>query len=181
MLVDRFLKPFELLIKRMTAKYNYAGKWTYKVIGQNPDNSLELRPIESSNVPPLSKVKIICNSPGMVTKVKEGAIGYVEFADFDPSRPLCVGFDPDTSKFISVEIGENAAKVVRNGDLIASGGAGQLITLMPLSGVGAPPSNAVVAGVPHLVSFSAIPPTPALADPLYGVAVSGSDKLLAST
>jgi hypothetical protein len=83
-------------------------------------------------------------------------------------------YDPDKVELMSVlDGGRSFARV---GDIVQGGGPGTVCTLMPLTLVGAPPNNAIVAGVPCMISFSATPPTPATAAPLFSAIAGGIPK-----
>jgi hypothetical protein len=160
---------------------DYSREWPCKVVTQNIDGTLQLLPddeVMRGNGRGLDHVPIRYGMPGMKALISAGARCHLAFAAGDPSRPF-VGsweYDPSTVELITVlDGGQDQARV---GDLTQQGGVGTVVTFSNLAGlpVGAPPNNALQAGIPYLISFGPIPPTLLLANPLYGFITTGKSK-----
>lgn len=138
--------------------------------------TLDLLPDDAKIAGPgLGAVPLRVGLPGFTVEVPEGARVLLTFDNGDPSIPAAQLFDPGSVKGITFADGTQA--VARQGDLVIAGGVGLLVTLVPLPpAVPAPPNAAVVCGVPHMISFSAVPPTPLKADPLYGSIATGRQE-----
>lgn len=176
----------ETLVRRIIERATDSrllGPYRYRVVSMNSDNRVNLQAVSArAGVPDMLLVEQWPGVAGADAVLTSGSLVLVEFADGgDPTLPVVTHYRgrQDTS-FIPVSLafcgGTRAA--MGQGDLVQSGGPGTIVTLLPVTGVGAPPNNAVVAGVPHYISFSATPPTPVLADPLYGAGMTGAQKVL---
>lgn len=158
------------------------GKYRYRVVNMAVDGRVELQAI--SKAAGLPDVKPIAQWPGVAgahAELAPGAEVLVEFVEGSRAMPIIshfagkggVGFVP-----VSLAFCGSTQAAARQGDLVQSGGVGTIVTLVPVApAVPAPPNGAVVAGVPHLISFSSTPPTPLAADPLYGAVSTGSPKV----
>ncbi|NIP89659.1 MAG: hypothetical protein GWO21_12160 [Gammaproteobacteria bacterium] len=154
------------------------GSYRYRVV-QMSGNRADLQVVrQAPGLPDMVRVPQ-WSAPGYHAELAKGAEVLVMFADGDRGFPVvthAVGKDGSGHVPVSVQIAGGGRKVARQGDLVQCGGAGTICTLMPLSGAGAPPNNAIVAGVPVVISFSSTPPDPAglTAKPLYGAISTGS-------
>jgi hypothetical protein len=169
-------------LKAEQQEIDYSREYPCKVVTQNTDGTLQLLPDdEIMRARGLDHVPIIYGIPGMKALVKNGARCDLTFAAGDPSRPRVTGWEYDPDKVTLITSVDGTQAVARQGDLVQIGGPGTVVTLIPLPlGVGAPPNNAIVAGVPCLISFSAEPftvPTAALAVPAYGTIATGAPKV----
>ena len=173
-MTDRMKSALESFVRRITRRYDYAGAYAYTVVSQNTDGTLELQPDAAGKMPGLSHVPCAWGDPGTTATVSKGARCRVMFADQSPEKPFVLGWENGAS--IVVTHGGGTQPLARQGDLIQAGGPGLVVTLMPLYPIPAPPGT-IAPGTPitALISFSATPPTPASATPLYGVVGSGSD------
>lgn len=168
--------------KKRQHEIDYSREYPCKVVTQNTDGTLQLLPDdEIMRARGLDHVPIIYGMPGMKALVKNGARCDLTFAAGDPSRPRVTGWEYDPDKVTLITSVDGTQAVARQGDLVQIGGPGTVVTLIPLPlGVGAPPNNAIVAGAPCLISFSAEPftvPTAALAVPAYGTIATGAPKV----
>jgi hypothetical protein len=120
-------------------------------------------------------------APGYHAELVPGCEVLVSFADGDRGAPVvthAIGADGAGHVPVSVSISGGERPTAAQGDLVMSGGPGTVCILTPVTGVGAPPNNAVVAGVPHLISFSALATDVGpLAKPLPGAIATGSQKV----
>lgn len=146
-----------------------------KVVTQNPDGTLQLLPDDDvMKSAGLDHVPIRYGIPGIKATVAEGARCHLAFAAGDVKRPFVCSWEYDPDKIVLISIFDGLQSAGRVGDLVTSGGPGLVVTLTPVSLVGAPPNNAIAAGMPCLLSFSAVPAlTPADQVPLYGAISSG--------
>lgn len=85
---DRLKAGLEAIFRtRLDPRIDAAACYWAKVIAQNADGTLELRP-DSPKLPDLSKVPIRLGIPGTSVKVAAGARVVVEFADGDMTQPM---------------------------------------------------------------------------------------------
>jgi hypothetical protein len=159
---------------------------TYVVASTEADGRLNLTPpTDAPHLPELGRVEQ-WTMGGAKCFAKPGSEVLVLFRDRKGTRPVAVAFAPPTPE--QLEIGATTSVTVgtadtalfgaRRGDLTSSGGPGTMCTLMPLTGAGLPPNNAIGAGIPCLISFGPLPPTLLTADPLYGTIMTGSNLML---
>lgn len=142
--------------------------------------TLDLKPDdESLEGLGLGAVPLRVGLPGWEIEVPQGARVMLSFDEGDPSKPAAALFDPKS--VTKITYADGSQPVGRLGDLVVSGGLGTTVTFSSLLGlpIGAPPNNAMVVGVPYLVSFSLVAPTLTEADPLYGSVASGREEMLA--
>jgi len=168
-------------LTRLPRQIDFSREYPCKVVTQNPDGTLQLLPDdEVMKSRGLDHVPIRYGIPGMKAKVANGARCHLAFAAGDPARPFVCSweYDPDKVELLTVLDGAQGRSGV--GDLVQCGGPGTVVNLIPLPlGVGAPPNNAIVAGVPCLISFSEVPLTVATAAeavPLFGTVSTGMAK-----
>lgn len=164
-------------VARLGQHIDFSREYPCEVVTQNPDGTLQLLPddeiMKSSG---LDHVPIRYGIPGIKATVSKGARCHLAFAAGDPTRPYVSVWEYDPEKVTLNSIFDGAQSLARVGDLVQSGGPGTIVTLMPITLVGAPPNNAIVAGVPCMISFSAIAPTPLSAAPLFGSIATGIPK-----
>lgn len=181
-LSDRIKGAIEAFVLRITSKYDYSGFCAYTVVAQNADDTLELKPIDPDKHPALSKVEMRFETPATRCRVKVGAECTVVFANMDPSRYFVFGGFKH-GDFEELHFGNNTVPIARQGDLVESGGAGTFVQFCSPSSPGVPLSL-VLSGQgsatvslpgPFLVSFSAEPPTMAIADPMVGFILTASE------
>lgn len=80
-------RALEAIIRSVTAGSLYLGQFPAKVIAQNADGTLELKP-EDSRLPGMTRVPIRYGIPGVTAKVAAGARIGIEFESGDPTRPV---------------------------------------------------------------------------------------------
>jgi hypothetical protein len=155
------------------------GMWRYRVVRMAVDGRVELQAVRrAAGLPDVAPVSMWPGVAGAHAELTPGAEVVVEFVEGDRTQPVIthfagkdgVGFVPASLAFCG-----STQAAARQGDLTQSGGAGTVCVLTPIPpAVPAPPNGAVVAGVPHLISFglAAVPQAP-----LYGAISSGSPKV----
>jgi len=176
-LSDRFKAGIEAFVNRLVGRYDYAFVWSYEVVAQNADDTLELKLDVPSKVPGLSKVPVIWGNAGVTATVRKGARCFVAFINGDPSMPRVIGFEHGS--YTAIKAGDDGLPMARQGDLVQCGGPGTVVNIVltaPVPVVTPAGPGSIVPPTPilGLVSFSAIPPTGATADPLFGVVSTGS-------
>jgi hypothetical protein len=155
------------------------GVWRYRVVNMKVDR-VDVQAIRAAaGLPDLLTISMWPGAAGAHALLTPGAEVLVQFVEGDREQPVITGFSgkgaPGHVPQSLILCGGTMA-VARQGDLIMAGGPGTMCTLMPVSGVGAPPNNAIVAGIPCFISFDTTPPAPPglTAKPLYGSIQTGS-------
>ena len=167
-------------ITETTTRRRLFGKYRYRVVRMRGDR-VELQAYTSRpGLPDVLPVSMWPGVAGAHAELAAGAGVLVEFIEGDRAQPMVTGFiGKDGQGFVpeSLTLCGSAQRVARQGDLVQSGGPGCSVVF---TGAGAPPNNAVVVGLPYLVSFSADPSAVGpLAAPLYGAISTGSPKVKA--
>jgi hypothetical protein len=169
-LTDRLKSGIEEFVKRLTARYDYAGVHGYTVVAQNADFTLELKPDDPKIDPPLPKVPIKYDSPSNRVTVKAGATCNVMYTNKDPTRPFAFGFDP--GEYELIEIGTDGQKIAQQGGLVLSGGKTAMVSFfsiegLPLSLVQTPTQGAATVSIPgpFFVRFGSTVVPPSAIDP----------------
>jgi hypothetical protein len=169
---------FERLVRAIMGDVRYHKQYPSTVQGQS-GMTLDLLPDDETIRGPggLSGVPLRIGLPGFTVQVPSGARVLLSFDEGNPAKPVASLFDPGS--VTSIHFADGTQANARQGDLVVSGGVGLVATFStPAGPVGAPPNNAMVPGVPYLVSFSPVVPTLLKADPLYGSIATGNPKHL---
>ena len=185
--LDRFNANLDALVADAVAKafknLAYAGMWEYTVKGFNEGNqTATLSPVASDLLPQLTNIPI--SLPALQSKLHEGMIVTVAFANFDPAKPRIVNLD-----FASTYDG--ALAISRQGDMTTTPqmviGLASLMTTAA-AGLASPPLTPVGAAFTALATalqnayalvLAPPPPPPFIANVggmanLYGCVSSGS-------
>jgi hypothetical protein len=125
-LSDRAKASLDEYVDRRASKYDYAGVFAYTVVTQNSDGSVDVEPEDPNLSPPLSGVEILYDNPATKITVSKGAQCRVHFVNKDPRRPEAFGFKRGSYKLL--EFGDDGFPLARQGDLVAIGGVGLVIT-----------------------------------------------------
>jgi hypothetical protein len=125
---DRVKADFWQTVQRITSRYDYAIPYTYEVVAQNSDGSLELKP-ESPNAPNISHCPVWWGEPGVTNTVSTGARCLVMFGNADPGNPMVLGWIHGHSLVTTLEDGTKP--MCRAGDLGYSYTPVVGITVMP--------------------------------------------------
>lgn len=157
---------------------DFSREYPCKVVKQNLDGTLQLLPDDAvMRSAGLDHVPIRYGIPGIKATVSPGARCHLAFAAGDQTRPFVGSWEYDPDKVVINSIFDGAQSLARVGDLVTTGGPGLVCTLTPVSLVGVPPNNAIVMGMPCMISFSALPfLTPAEQVPAFGAISSGIPK-----
>jgi hypothetical protein len=123
---DRLTRAVGAIVRHLTAHLDYFALYPSKLVSQNSDGTLELKP-DDSRLPGLSKVPIRYGIPGVTVKVASGARVLVGFEGGDPGSPVATLWELgsvtemtiDASTDIKVNGGTQA--VARQGDSVHAG------------------------------------------------------------
>lgn len=160
------------------------GHFRYRVINMAGDRVNVQCVRKLSGVPDLLAISMWPGVAGAHSILSPGAEVLVEFIEGDRTQPMITHFagkDGVGHVPVTLELCGNAFSAARMGDLVESGGPGLQVVLQPIGGIGAPPNNAVVVGVPHFLTFSPVPLLDVVAGtdavPLNGAITTGSDHV----
>jgi hypothetical protein len=112
----RLLGALKSLIRKAFARIDYLAPYACRVVAQNGDGTLELRP-DDEKLPGYSRVPIRAGLPGVVVKVAAGARVTLQFERGDPSRPMATVWEQ--SGMTELQIG-GAAPIMRQGDVVST-------------------------------------------------------------
>ncbi len=123
---DRLTRAVGAVVRHLTAHLDYFALYPAKLVSQNDDGTLELKP-DDSRLPGLSKVPIRYGIPGVTVKVASGARVLLGFEGGDPQQPVATLWEKgsvtemtvDASTDIKVNGGTKA--VAREGDSVHAG------------------------------------------------------------
>lgn len=121
--LDGAKKALQALVRAMTQKYDYHAVRAAKVVSQNDDYTLELKP-EDEAWPGMSHVPIRTGLPGCRFKVTAGARVLFTFEDGNPTRPVVTGWDEAGVERIIFKAGivdlrdEKGRAIACNGDAV---------------------------------------------------------------
>lgn len=177
--LDRIKEPLARFVRWVMRDTRYHALYPATVQGQDSAGLLDLYPDDAIvRGTGTSKVPIRYGAPGVSAKVPVGARVMLGFANGDPQSPYAALWD--TGAITSLSLDGGTQQVARVGDLVTAGGPGTVVTLTTMLPIPAPAFQ-VPPGTPiqALISFSAVPPTPVTAEPLYGSIASGAAKVLA--
>lgn len=169
---------FRGIVERVTDGQVF-GSWRYRVLSMSVDGRVNLQIVNKrAGLPDALPVEQWAGTAGGHAELAQGAIVLVEFIEGDVTLPRVVGYAGKGNQNrvpVSLEFCGPGRPVARLGDLCRGGGAGTVVTFAPVT----PALGPVVPGVPYLISFSAVPPTPVFASPLFSAVASASGKVSA--
>jgi hypothetical protein len=130
---SRLLSALGRLIEQLTARHQFAGAYSYRVVSQDGDR-LDLQPERSSTgMPWLQRVRPRY-FPGLRVEYSESSLGslvVVQFLDSDPARPVVTGGDdPESAAWLPETV-----RIDADGDVEVAGGIwpvllnGQTVTI----------------------------------------------------
>lgn len=130
-----------------------------RVLAQNADRSLELRPDAASGMPDLSRVPLRA-LPGVQVELAAGAYVEVAFADGDLSRPFAMLGDETTSDLVRLTFAGGSHALAREGDDVHAGTVTAIVgaatpvvfTYTPHGGLPQPASPTLVLSGGHITS-----------------------------
>lgn len=126
--LDRAKEGLAVFVRRLFARVDYFALYPSKVVAQNADGTLELRP-DSDRLPGLSKVPVRLGVPGSV-KVSGGARVLLGFEEGDPGRPIATLWE--TRTVIEIRLGDGTMEPAALGTTLKNwiGTAAQPSTLL---------------------------------------------------
>jgi hypothetical protein len=159
------------------------GKYRYRVVRMSADR-VECQAVRAgAGLPDVLPVSMWAGVAGAHAELTPGAEVLLEFIEGDRTMPILAGFagkDGVGHVPVSLTLCGSTQAAARQGDLVQSGGVGTVVTLTPVATLlPGPLAPCVGIGLPYLISFDAVPPTPILAAPLYGAISTGSPKVRA--
>jgi hypothetical protein len=127
---DRMRAALQKIVRQMTRTMDFLAKVPAKVVSQNGDGSLELRPVEP-RWPGLSRIPIRYGVPGVRAKVKPGSIVAVEFENGDPAKPVATVWADESVADLTIKAdrlvidaldidAQHGRPVARVGDLVST-------------------------------------------------------------
>lgn len=90
------------IVRQMTRTIDFLAAYPARVVKQNGDGSLELKP-KSEKMPGMSRIPIRYGVPGVRAKVKAGSFVNVEFEHGDPSAPVATVWDRESVSELTVK------------------------------------------------------------------------------
>lgn len=135
---DRLLRALRAIVREMFPRYDFLGKYRYRVLAMVGDR-VDLQAVrKGAGLPDILPVPIASGMAGLSAELTPGAIVLVEFIEGDPQLPVITAFSRDGgSTFLpvslvldatdtvrigeqadAVELGAATAVVVRDGDLV---------------------------------------------------------------
>lgn len=90
-MMDRVKQSFSAFVRSVMHETDFHAFYPSKVLSQNPDGSLEVRP-DNTDVPACSRVQIRYGLPGVAVAVTGGRV-LLGFEGGDPSKPMAALFE----------------------------------------------------------------------------------------
>jgi hypothetical protein len=114
---SRLLSALGRIVEQLTARYRFAGSYSYRVVAQDGDR-LDLQPERSAAAMPwLSRVRPRY-FPGLRVDHQLGSLVVVQFLDSDPARPVVTGGDdPESEGWLPETV-----RIDADGDVEVAGG-----------------------------------------------------------
>jgi hypothetical protein len=153
--MDRLKEALAAFVRSVTSRLDYLALYPCKVLSQNGDGTLELKP-DDDRLPGLSKIPVKLGLPGVEVKVTSGAKVLLGFEQGDPQKPVATLWEKDSLDTITVtastkvnimapDIVLNGSQpVARQGDSVMVSSIGAPTVLVP----GTPMFGTIVAGNP---------------------------------
>lgn len=147
----------------ITRHHDYQAQRAAKVVAQNDDYTLELKP-EDEVWPGMSKVPIRTGIPGCRFKVAKGARVLFTFEDGDSTRPVVVGWDDAGVEKIIFKAGivdlrdEKGRAIACNGDMVMVPSTKPIPVQLFLEAAGTSPAIAPVLSGTTPVGTATFPP-----------------------
>lgn len=110
MAADRLKAALEAFVRQATARTDYLGIFGARVLSQNADGTLELKP-DDARLPGLSRVPFRYGVPGVTATVAAGTRVGVEFEAGNPARPVVTLWELGSVTKLEVD----ASSIVFNG------------------------------------------------------------------
>lgn len=126
---DAIRDGLERIVRQATAHVDYYAIYAGKVVAQNADGTLEIRP-DAAHMPGFSRIPIAYGVPGISATVASGARVHVKFEQGSPAHPKAEVIDPTALKAITVKasqkvtidapeiVAQNGRPLARVGDMV---------------------------------------------------------------
>lgn len=90
------------IVRQMTRTIDFLAMYPAKVVSQNGDGTLELKPT-SDRMPGMSRIPIRYGVPGVRAKVKRDSYVALEFEQGSPSRPVATVWDRESVAELTIK------------------------------------------------------------------------------
>jgi hypothetical protein len=123
---DRLTRAVGAIVRHLTAHLDYFALYPSKLVSQNSDRTLELKP-DDNRLPGLSKVPIRFGIPGVTVKVASGARVLLGFEGGDPGAPVATLWESGSVTELTIDatsdikVNGGSAAVAREGDSVHAG------------------------------------------------------------
>lgn len=170
--VSRLVAGLAAIVRGLTSRVDYLAIYRARVVSQNEDGTLELRP-DDPRVPPASRVPIHYGVPGVRATVAAGAFVDLGFQGGSPEAPIAELWESASVTTITIE---TTAQVLVKSPRVILGDEGDA---RPIARVGDPvvgllsAGSTIVGTSPVVGAFTAVI---APASPIYGIIQSGAQK-----
>jgi hypothetical protein len=162
---DRYFAGFRDLVRRAVPGIDYQAAYPSKVVAQNGDGTLELRP-DTERMPNVPRVPIRTFAPGVTLKVAAGARCLLEFEEGDPRRPIATFWDG--AGLTEVQLG-GSRPIARQADTVTVPiPVGTMLTLQAVAPIPGTPAG-IPSGAPLVL-------TVVQALPLTGTIITGAGQ-----
>ncbi|WP_437671538.1 hypothetical protein [Sorangium sp. So ce131] len=113
---DRLLRVLRAIVRETLPRYDFLGKYRYRVLAMAGDR-VDLQAVrKSAGLPDILPVPIAAGMAGLSAELTPGAIVLVEFIEGDPQLPIVTAFSRDGgSTFLPVSLVLDATEAVRIG------------------------------------------------------------------
>ncbi|WP_437285665.1 hypothetical protein [Sorangium sp. So ce406] len=156
---DRLLRVLRSIVREMLPRYDFLGKYRYRVLAMAGDR-VDLQAVrKGAGLPDILPVPSAAGMAGLSAELTPGAVVLVEFIEGDPQHPLVTGFSRDGgSTFLPVSLALDATGTVRIGEQAGAVDLGAATAVVVRDGdlvniAGVQPGSGVVA-----VRLSLVPP-----------------------
>lgn len=109
--LDRIKTHLARLVENVTRRVDYFALYPCKVVSQNNDGTLELKP-DSTRLPGLSKVRIRHGLPGVAVKIDGGSRVLLGFEGGSPTAPYAALWEFDGAKLTEIAIGDGPTSFI---------------------------------------------------------------------
>jgi hypothetical protein len=162
---DRFFSAFRDLVRRAVPGIDYHAAYPSRVVTQNADGTLELRP-DTDRMPNVPRVPIRTLAPGVTLRVAAGARCLLEFEEGDPRRPIATFWDG--GGLTEIQLG-GTRPIARQADTVTVPiPVGTMLTLQAVAPIAGTPAG-IPSGTPMVL-------TVVQALPLTGTIITGAGQ-----
>jgi hypothetical protein len=107
---DRVTRTERAIFNHFAARFDWHASYGAKVISQNGDGTLELKP-DNSDIPGLTKVPVRYGIPGIEAKILPGARVMVSFDGGDPGAPVAMVWESGTITELTINVVPGTGKL----------------------------------------------------------------------